>query len=598
MSARSFFGDVLDRETWENIQQMLSSALRMEIRLFGPTGEELCPPSGISRYRRLLEESPTFRESVRATRPLLVRGAGEQTEIRVVETPSGRLRFSVPFFIDGEHIATVAGGGCVSAPLPLDQVTRYARQFGVDPHSLYLAAKELPLATREVCQAAASLIASLLDQVIVAVENRRRAELRALRLSLLAEVGHAATGALDLQKVLETIVQVVPRVMSVKAAAVLLPDAEREWLRVRASMGLGEEFQQAKFKVGRGLLGHVAYTGEPINAPDMWADTRNAYLDLDQREGLRAVLATPLRDGEEVIGVIGAYADAPHSFTGGDEQMLETLADYAATAVRNARLYERMTHAYRELGITTRRLREAQEKLFHSDRLALLGRWAGDTAHEMKNTLGGIIGAASTVRDQLDQLGDEEVRELLAAIADEGWRLRDTIEEIRSFSKPKHFGGGTHGALETVRDVLRLLRFEPFFQDAEVALSGPDGAAFVGDRDRVKQVLVNLLRNASEAFEGLTDRQPCIAVAVETTGEQVLIQVRDNGVGIPAERIDRIWEPFYTTKGRAGTGLGLDTVRQIVREQGGDVSVESEPGVGTTFTVALPGAKVTDEVVG
>jgi signal transduction histidine kinase len=117
----------------------------------------------------------------------------------------------------------------------------------------------------------------------------------------------------------------------------------------------------------------------------------------------------------------------------------------------------------------------------------------------------------------------------------------------------------------------------------------------MGDRDRLKQVLINLLRNAAEATRGLSDRTPEVRVSVEPRGPQVLIHIADNGSGIPPEKLDQIWEPFYTTKGDAGTGLGLDLVRQMVRAQDGEIEVRSEVGRGSTFTVALPRAAVLAE---
>ncbi|NUQ00966.1 MAG: GAF domain-containing sensor histidine kinase, partial [Armatimonadetes bacterium] len=441
---------------------------------------------------------------------------------------------------------------------------------------------------RATCEAAGRLISSLLNQLTTALELRQQADMRARRLAILADVSHTVTESLDLLRVLDAVVQAVPRVMPAKAAAVALLDDDGHALRIRAGYGLSEEFMQVRFVPGKGLLGHVVVTGEVINAPDMLAEPRNAYAEHDRRAGLRALVAVPLRDGDRLIGVVAAFHDQPHSFTGGDQQVLEALANYAATAVRNARLYARVTQAYRELGVATRRLHDVQERLFHSDRLAMLGRLAGDTAHEMKNTLGGIIGAASTVRDQLEQLSDDDIRELVAAIAEEGWRLRDTIEAVRGYSKPGHYGGGAHSLAETIADAVRLLRFDHALMDLPFETTCPADLRFVGDRDRVKQVLINLLRNAVEALREVTNREPRIEVSGEAAGEMVRIKVSDNGVGIPAERIERIWEPFYTTKGVAGTGIGLDTVRQIVRAQGGEVEVTSEPGVGTTFTILLP----------
>ncbi len=588
MCERSFFTDVISRQDWLPIQDQLAVALRMEIHALAPDGGDLCPPSGLTPYRELLQTSESFRATILPERVELISRAFETCEPVIARTLTGRLRFSVPICLGGACLATVTGGGVFQEPFDEHQVRNTARRFGVDEETLVAYGRALPAVRWEVCEAAGHLIRSLLDQITQAVGLREQAEVRARRVKALATVGRTVTASLDLLTVLDAVVEAIFQVMPVKAAVVALLDEQSQSLRVRAGRGVSEEFMQVRFQVGRGLLGHVASTGELLNVPDMLEDPRNAYAELDRQEGLRSLLAAPILDGSRVLGLVGLYDSVPHSFTGGDEELLATLADDAATAVRNARLFERLTQAYRELGVQSRRLQEAQEQILKSDRLALLGRLAGDTAHEMKNTLGGIIGAAATVRDHFAQMTEDQIRELLAAIAEEGWRLRDTLEAVRSYGKPTHFGAGAHSVAETATDAVRLLRFDHQLRATPFEVQVPDGLAYLGDRDRLKQVLINLLRNAAEAFEGVTDREPLVVVEAEAEDDRAVIRVRDNGVGIPADKVAKIWEPFYTTKGEAGTGLGLDTVRQIVRDQGGEIEVESEPGVGTTFTVALP----------
>ena len=588
MSNHTFFSDVIDREAWEPIQQRLAIAMRMEIHVLGPDGADLCPPSGLSRFRDLLHASDAFEAQSLSTRRDLIVTAAAAGRMVIEETFTGRLRFALPILYGGEHVATVTGGGVVEQPMSPERIQSLADDYSVDVNELSEAAETLPIANQQVCQASGLVIGALLSRIVDAMQLRERARLRARRLKILSEVGHTVASSLDTLKVLDTVVEVIPRILNVKAVVVTLFDERRESLRIRASRGVTDEFLTVRFEPGRGLLGTVASTGRPLNVPDMLVDPRNAYVEHDRRESLRALLAAPLLDGEQVLGVIGAFADQPHSFTGGDEQMLSSLADYAATALRNARLYEQLNRAYRELGAATRRLQDTQERLFHSDKLATLGRVAGDTAHEMKNTLGGIIGAASTVRDQFGELTEDQIREMLAAIAEEGWRLRDTIEAVRGYAKPPSRDSEAQDVRQTIDEAVRLLRFDRSLMRLPIEVECADELAFEGDRDRLKQVLINLLRNAVEAFEGVDDRAPRIQIEAEPDDRWAVIRVRDNGIGIPPDRIERIWEPFFTTKGALGTGLGLDNVRQIVRAQGGEIEVASEADVGTTFTLRLP----------
>lgn len=588
MPRHSFFDDVIDRPVWERIQAQLATALRMEIHTLGPDGQDLCPPSGLTSFRRYLNESSALRKVVPSSRQWFIRRTDELREIVVDESMTYRLHFSVPILFDDEQIATVYGGGTVPEPMPPERVRRLAERFGLDETELARVAAELPVADRNVVLAAAQVIESLLARIIAAVEQKERAGRQARRFEMLAKVGHAVTATLDLLSVLDAVVAAIPEVMDSTAAVVALLDEQDHTLRVRVGWGVSDEYLKIQFGPGQGLFGYVAQTGQAVNVPDMALDPRNAHAEADAREGLRALLAVPLRDGDQVVGVVGAFHAEAHWFTPDDQWVLQTFADYAATAVRNARLYQEVRQAYRELGAANRLLSEAQDRLLQSDRLAQLGLVAGGAAHEMKNALGGIIGAAATVRDRLGELSDDDVRELLAGIAEECWRLKETVETVRQHAKPIHFGFGRHRLLDVITDAVRLLGFDPQLHQIPFQVECDGRIELVCDRDRLKQVLVNLLRNAAEAALTVPDRAPSITVRGAASDGEVKIDVADNGPGIPAELVQRIWDPFFSTKGESGTGLGLDTVRQIVERHGGTIAVTSRPGEGATFTITLP----------
>lgn len=590
MGQYTFFGDVVSRADWESIQDQLAQALRMEVHTLGPDGGDLCAPSRVSRFRQLLETSPAARRRIPDGRLDVVQRTGERGELLVEETGTGRLRFAVPIFFGGEHLATVSGGGRVVAPLSWDQVERLAAASELPVTELAAAAAELEIGDRDTMYVAGELIASLLAQLVAAVEHRREAEALAQQVAALARVGHVVTASLDTGRVMEAVIDIIPEVMRADGCVIALVDDDGV-LRTRAFRGVSETYGHLEFRPGQGLSGTVLATGRPLNVSDMDLDPRSTYKNYDAKEGLHGLLSVPLRDGEAVIGVLSVFRREAGLFSVSDEQLLLNFAEYTAAAVRNAQLYERMGRAYRELGRATRRLNEIQEQMLHADRLAEVGRLAGGAAHEMRNTLGGIIGAAATVRDHLDHMSEEDVRELVAAIAEEGWRLRDTLEEVRGYAKPRHLGRGTHPLRRAVEETVRLLKFDSAFAKLHVEIDCDDDIDFVGDRDGLKQVLLNLLRNAGDAVAEVPDREPCVCVAVELTDGMVEVRVSDNGIGIPADRLERIWEPFYTTKGKAGTGLGLDLVRQIVVGQGGEIGVASQPGEGTIFTLRLPGGR-------
>lgn len=588
MSQRSFIGDGVASEVWILVQDQLAEALKLELHTLDPDGADLCPPAGLSAFRRLLETSPRARTEIRHERRQLIRRAGRTGGLVVRRSRTGRVRFAVPIFAGGEHVATVTGGGVLTEPYTVLQLDAMAERFGLDREALAAAADRVPMATTDEVAAAGRLIRTLLEQLILNLQLRERAEVAAERLERLAQVGGLVAGGLDILRVLDAVTEALLHVTGGRQAVVALIDDDDGSLRIRAGRGVDEQFMRLRLRRDTGLMGHVANTGEPLLIDDMIADPRNAYGDLDVEAGRRAMMCRPLIYRDRVLGVMAVFHPRIGRFNQEDLRVLGLFADYAASAVRNAQLYERMRQAYRELGGQTRRLQEAQEQLFHFDRLAEVGRLTGGAVHDLRNTLGGIIGVATAIRDHLDSMDREAMREMLAAIAEEGLNMRRTLEAVRQYAKPSHHGRGTHPLREMIDDAVRLLQFDPAFADLPIEVECADGLAVEVDRDRFKQVLVNLLRNGAEALEGLDDRVPLVRVAVRGDGNRAEVAVEDNGCGIAPAELARIWEPFYTTKGSAGTGLGLDNVKAIIEADGGSIDVVSTERVGTVFTIRLP----------
>lgn len=232
---------------------------------------------------------------------------------------------------------------------------------------------------------------------------------------------------------------------------------------------------------------------------------------------------------------------------------------------------------------TERRALEAH--LAHADRLASIGRFAAGVAHEVGNPLTGISLLAQNLRSEDDPEGVRERAELILA---ETRRIDRIIRTLLTFSHGGAAGGGCREEVDAaalVDEALRLARLHDRARGIELAAEVEPGLALRCDRGQLLQVLINLLANACDASpEGARVLVRCFAA-----GDEVAIEVIDQGEGIAPERLDRIFEPFYTTKepGR-GTGLGLSISYGIVREHGGEIEVESVPGRGTRMRLRLP----------
>jgi two-component system, NtrC family, sensor kinase len=233
------------------------------------------------------------------------------------------------------------------------------------------------------------------------------------------------------------------------------------------------------------------------------------------------------------------------------------------------------------LAARERELRAQGEALLRSERLAAIGRIAAQITHEIRNPL-------SSISLNAEELGERapEARELCDAIVREVDRLAAITEEYLRFARLPKPQLQRADLNETVRDLLEFVRPELVAAGVQVeqALS-PELPRVIADVAQLRQLLLNLIRNAREAMPGGG------SLRVSTRGGEgaVEVEVRDAGPGIAPERLQRIFDPFFTTKER-GTGLGLAMAQEIAQEHGGQLTCESVPGQGTVFTLRVPAA--------
>jgi signal transduction histidine kinase len=236
----------------------------------------------------------------------------------------------------------------------------------------------------------------------------------------------------------------------------------------------------------------------------------------------------------------------------------------------------------------TRQLTEAKEKLSRSERLSALGQVAGTVSHELRNPLAAIRNSIQLVQ-QLTAGKNLGIERALDRIDRNIERCNRIVGDILEFTRAKQLDR-------------RTLEFDSWLSDMLDEHDVPGGvpverdlrcnSAVSIDSTRFRQVIVNLVDNAAQA---LTDRSwqaaenhaARIVVRTEQAGPHIRLSVRDNGPGIPEDKLPKIFEPLFTTKA-SGVGLGLPTVRQLVEQHGGTVDVASTVGQGTTFTIWLP----------
>jgi signal transduction histidine kinase len=225
-------------------------------------------------------------------------------------------------------------------------------------------------------------------------------------------------------------------------------------------------------------------------------------------------------------------------------------------------------------------LRTMEARLLQSERLATIGKFASQIAHEIRNPLSSISLNVEMLEDELPE-SNEEARGLIRSVLRELDRLNDIVGEYLQFSRfPKpHLKRGRVD--EVILELARNFKIAPHVK-LEVALMPSSPEVWLDDR-LLRQALENLVRNGAEAIEG----SGTVRIESDVIDRFLVIRIKDTGRGIPAEVQSKLFEPFFTTKAQ-GTGLGLATTQQIVFEHNGHLLVESLPGEGTTFTTLLP----------
>lgn len=242
-----------------------------------------------------------------------------------------------------------------------------------------------------------------------------------------------------------------------------------------------------------------------------------------------------------------------------------------------------VVHHYREVTEEKR----LQRKLVQSEKMAALGMLAGGIAHEINNPLGGILAFAQLIMRDLEP--GSPLRDDLKEIEGAALRCKQIVEDLLNFSRQSQDSEKmVFSVNEVVQKVLPLMRLKLHTQQIELETDlDHSNPQVLGYPTRLQQVILNLLTNAAQAIESAGRIR--IRSCLDKAHHRVEIQVEDNGRGIAAADLDRIFDPYFTTKEAGeGTGLGLSICYSIISEQDGQIKVKSEVGQGTCFTVVLP----------
>ncbi|MDY6937316.1 MAG: ATP-binding protein [Cyanobacteriota bacterium] len=300
-------------------------------------------------------------------------------------------------------------------------------------------------------------------------------------------------------------------------------------------------------------------------------------------EGYCAYLGVPLRTASgKTIGTICSFGRQPRSFSPEDVEVAELFAERAATAIDNYQLYQQQCQFNQRLEAEverrTEQLRQAQAQLVQRERLAAIGEFAATIVHEIRNPLTTVnMGLNYFKRTDLS----EPSQARLALALDEASRLERLLGEILLYAKPHALQVTQFDLHEPIGEILESTKDRP--NVAPICFTCDRTPLTVrGDRDKLKQVFINLIQNACDA----SPLEETVTWRVECKGDRIDLQICNGGKPIPAEVLPKLTQPFYTTKA-SGTGLGLAIVKRIIEAHEGEFSIASNPQTGTTVTVCL-----------
>jgi two-component system, NtrC family, sensor histidine kinase HydH len=403
-------------------------------------------------------------------------------------------------------------------------------------------------------------------------------------LMAVAQIGELVTQTLETSTILAKVVRITARIMKVDVCSIYLFDDIRETLILEATIGLkNDAIGQARITLGEGITGRAAKQGRTVAVSDVTTDKRHKYIPITGEEEYRSLLSEPLKFQDDAIGVMNVQTTNPRTFSTKERRLLKTIAHQVSGLIGNARLFENVLDAKQELEHT-------QEKLVQSEKMAALGQLAATLSHELRNPLAGLKGAAQLLHRKTDITDSRS--QYIRLILGEVDRLKRIAEDLIHFARPREFQYATTDVNQVIEDAL-LLSSQDIRSKGIIVHNRLSKLPRISvDSDKIKQVIFNIILNALDAMpEGgeLFISSGVLRCEVEDRNTAVF-QFRDTGDGIPKEVIDRVFEPFYTTK-PTGVGLGLAVCRTIVEEHGGRVDIctgDGTPNSGTMVSIELP----------
>ena len=404
-------------------------------------------------------------------------------------------------------------------------------------------------------------------------------------LKALGEVSRAVSSSLDLETVLNTIVMRAVQLSNAHGGVTYeYDDATQEFSRIRGAYGLDDDLRavisEAPLRLGEGAAGKAAALKAPVQIADVLAegsyDVARVHAIFGQR-GYRSLLAVPLLLERRIVGVLVVWGREPGTFAQEIVDLLQTLATQSVLAIQNARLFREIADKSQQLEVASRHKSE----------------FLANMSHELRTPLNSIIGFSEVLSEGMFGEVNAKQAEYLRDILESGQHLLSLINDVLDLSKIEagrmELEVADFDLPSAIENALILVRERALRRSITLGHAIDERLGLIrADERKLKQVLLNLLSNALK----FTPEGGRVDVRAEFQGDKAEISVRDTGVGIASEDQEAVFEEFRQVGAAAqkaqGTGLGLALSRKFIELHGGRIAVQSQLGMGATFTFTIP----------
>ena len=394
-----------------------------------------------------------------------------------------------------------------------------------------------------------------------------------IQLSALNKISGAIIHTRDMMEILNLVIRELSAMVGDKQVGIYLLDRNREELVFTAQKGFSKEFYKSvsRLKMGEGVSGKVVRQ-KSVAVYDNYAECPNAIETALKKEKIKSILSVPLMNKDRIVGVLNVATQTPYHFSRDEINLMTLIGNQIAVAVETARLHED--------------IRKSERKVMESRRMAAIGELSANIAHEIRNPLSAIKTNIQILSRNLNLQGFDKRR--LEIASGEILRLDRILEDTLDFATPVKLNRVDHDVREVIDKCILLLGDK--IEEAGIRMVKKMAGSLPSlamDYEKMQQAILNLIINAIDAMPGGGTLEVITGFSMRLGQKAIRVEIKDSGYGIPPLNMEKIFDPFFSTKTK-GAGLGLPSVKKIIEAHHGRIQVISRPRKGVRIRLLFP----------